>query len=166
MADDNMVLYTGLYGNVNDALADLDAVEQLHKDEMIGKFDAAVVDQENGEPHVVKRLDRPRVRVIPEWFGKGTLPRKELHDAARELGPGQVALFVAGEPTLEKAFDKAVTKADKVIKREVDATTDEVANELQQAVKSADEAAKSAEQAVKSAGEPAQSGGAGTKTGQ
>src|SRR5271169_4754317 len=45
-------------------------------DEMIGQYDAAVIDKENAKPHVVKRMDRPHVRVIPEWFGGGTLPRQ------------------------------------------------------------------------------------------
>jgi len=39
------VLYTAVYGNVNDALNDLQAIEQLHKEELIGKFDAAVIDK-------------------------------------------------------------------------------------------------------------------------
>jgi hypothetical protein len=79
------VLYTAVYGNVQDALDDLKAIEQLHEDDLIGKFDAAVIDQEDGKPHIVKRVDRPRVRVIPEVFGGGALPRKELKDAASEL---------------------------------------------------------------------------------
>jgi hypothetical protein len=137
MADqDKMVLYTALYDSVDDALDDLDAIEQLHEDSIIGKFDAAVVDREDGKPHIVKRMDRPRIRVIPETFGGGTLSRKELHEAATELAGSQAALIVAGEPTLEKGFDQAVTKADKVIKRTLDASTDEVASELQEAVKS------------------------------
>jgi hypothetical protein len=137
MADnDNMVLYTALYDGVDAALEDLDAIEQLHEDAIIGKFDAAVIDQENGKPNIVKRIDRPRIRVIPEAFGSGTLPRKELKEAAAELSGSQAALIVAGEPTLDKGFDRAVTKANKVIKRGLDATTDEVADELQQAVKS------------------------------
>jgi hypothetical protein len=131
---DNMVLYTAVYEHVDDALADLDGIEQLHDESLIGKYDAAVIDQENGEPHIVKRMDRPRVRVIPEELGGGTLPRKELKDAARELGPTQAALIVAGEPTVDKGFDKAVTKADKVVKRELNASTDEIAAELQAAV--------------------------------
>jgi len=136
MADqDNMVLYTALYDNVDDALEDLGAIEQLHKDSIIGKFDAAVIDRQDGQPHIVKRLDRPRVRVIPEEFGSGTLPRKELKEAAADLSGSQAALIVAGEPTLAEGFDKAVTQADKVIKRTLDATTDEIANELQEAVK-------------------------------
>jgi len=132
MADDNTLLYTAVY----DALTDLDALEQLHEDAMIGKFDAAVVDQENGQPHIAKRMDRPRIRIIPEAFGSGALPRKELKDAARELDANQAGLIVLGEPTLEKGFDKAVTKADKVVKRSLDATTDEIASELQEALKS------------------------------
>ena len=137
MADqDNMVLYTALYDSVDEALDDLDAIEQLHEDSIVGKFDAAVVDQENGQPHIVKRMDRPRIRVIPEEFGGGTLSRKELKEAAAELSGAQAALIVAGEPTLAKGFDQAVTTADKVIKRSLDATTDEVASELQEAVKS------------------------------
>jgi hypothetical protein len=80
-----MVLYAASYTSVSAALTDLNAIEQLHKDEMIGSYDAAVIDKENGKPHIVKRVDRPRVRVIPEAFGGGALPRKELKEAAAEL---------------------------------------------------------------------------------
>src|SRR5580693_665569 len=116
-----MVVYAATYGSVSAAETDLSAIEALHKAKVIGSFDAAVIDQENGKPHVAKRMDRPGVRVIPEWFGGGTLPRKELHELA--------------EPTIEKALDQALTSADKVVKRTVDATTDEIASELQEALK-------------------------------
>ena len=132
----NLVLYTAQYSNVSAALADLDAVEQLHKDEMIGKYDAAVIDKEDGTPHVVKRMDRPGIRVIPEWFGGGTLPRKELHEAAEQLTADQAGLLVVGEPTIEKGLDQALTKAGKVVKRTVEARTDEITSELQEALKS------------------------------
>jgi hypothetical protein len=108
---DQLVLYTAAYDTLAAALASLDSIEQLHKDEMIGKYDAAVIDKENGKPHIAKRLDRPRVRVIPEWFGGGTLPRKELHEAAEELTANQAGLIAVGEPTIEKGLDKALTGA-------------------------------------------------------
>jgi hypothetical protein len=73
-----MVVYAAVYETVAAALADLDAIEQLHKDEMIGHYDAAVIDKKGGSPHIAKRMDRPHIRVIPEWFGGGTLPRREL----------------------------------------------------------------------------------------
>jgi hypothetical protein len=137
MADTNqMLLYAAAYETIDAALADMDVVEQLHKDKMIGKFDAAVIDQQDGESHIVKRMDRSRLRAIPEWFGGGTLPRKELKEAAEALTANQAGLIVVGEPTVEKGLDKAFTGAAKVVKRSVDATTDEITSELQEALKS------------------------------
>ena len=136
MADDKtMVLYAASYDSVPAAMTALDDIEQLHKDQMIGKYDAAVIDKEDGKPHIVKRMDRPGIRVIPEWFGGGALPRKELHEAAEALTANEAGLVVAGEPTIEKALDNALTGAAKVVKHELDATTDEIAGELQEALK-------------------------------
>ncbi len=137
MADNNrMLLYAAAYETVDAALADMDAVEQLHKDKMIGKFDAAVIDQQDGKPRIVKRMDRSRMRAIPEMFGGGTLPRKELKEAAELLTANQAGLIVVGEPTVEKGLDQALTGAAQVAKRSVDATTDEISSELQEALKS------------------------------
>jgi hypothetical protein len=133
---ENLMLYTAVYENVSDALEDLAAIEQLHRDDMIGKFDAAVIDQENGKPHIVKRVDRPHIRIIPEMFGGGALPRKELHEAAAELTSDDAGLIVIGEPTLQEGVDKAITRTSRVVKRSLDATTDELASELQEALKS------------------------------
>jgi len=135
MAETEMALYTAVYESVPPALEDLDAIEELHKESIIGKYDAAVIDQEEGKPHIVKRMDRPRVRVIPEMFGGGALPRKELKEAAQELTSDQAGLIVIGEPTIEMGFDKAVTRAAKIVKHSVDATTDEIASELKEALK-------------------------------
>jgi hypothetical protein len=131
-----LVVYAAAYETVEAALADLDAIEQLHKDQAIGKYDAAVIDKEDGKPHVVRRMDRPHIRVVPEWFGGGALPRKELHEAAEQLTASQAGLIAVGEPTIEQAVDKALTKAAKVVKRTVEATSDEITSELQEALKS------------------------------
>src|SRR5215469_552976 len=130
-----LVVYAAAYESVGSALADLDAIEQLHKDKLIGQYDAAVIDKEDGKPHVVRRMDRPHIRVIPEWFGGGTLPRQALHDAAEELTANRAGLIAVGEPTIEQALDQALTDAAKVVKRTVDATTDELASELKEALK-------------------------------
>ena len=133
---ESMLLYTAVYTDVSAALDDLAAIEQLHKDDLIGKFDAAVIDKEGSKPHIVKRVDRPHIRVIPEIFGGGALPRKELHDAASELTSDEAGLIVVGEPTLEKGVDKAITHTSRIVKRSLDATSDELASELQEALKS------------------------------
>jgi len=41
---------------------------------------------------------------------------------------------MVGEPTLQKAFDKAVTRATKTVKQTVDMTTDELARESKSAL--------------------------------
>ena len=128
-------VFVGVYDNVDAARGDLDAVEQLHKEDFVGTFDAAVIDQKNGKPHIDKRMDRPVVRVIPEELGAGVLPRKELKEAAGELAANQAGLIVVGEATLEKGFDQAVTHARKVLKRTIDATADELAKEMREAAR-------------------------------
>jgi hypothetical protein len=130
----DLAYYVAVYDSVDSARADLDAIEQLHKDDLIGTFDAAIVDKENGKPHIVKRMARPMVRVIPDWFGDdfALLPYDELHGAATELDANEAGLIVVGEPTLDKAFDKAVTHATKTLKHVVDATADEIAKEMKE----------------------------------
>ena len=95
-----LVVYAASYETVDAALADLDAIEQLHKDELIGQYDAAVIDQENGKPHVVKRMDRPHIRVIPQWFGAGPCPARSSMRRlrnSRPAGPGSSRL--ASQPS-------------------------------------------------------------------
>jgi hypothetical protein len=46
-------------------------------------------------------------------LGFGPLSRNELKEAAAELSGNQAALIMVGEPTLDKAFDEAVTRAAK-----------------------------------------------------
>ena len=137
MADkDRLDVYAASFSSVTDAEKALATIEQLYKQGAAGTLDAAVIDKENGKPHVVKRLDRPGIRVIPEWFGGGALPRKELHEAAGELTADQAGLLVvSGEPAIEKALDKALAGAGKVIKHKVDARIDQITSELQEALK-------------------------------
>jgi hypothetical protein len=146
MADnsaDNSVVYTAVYTDLEDAKVDLLAIEQLHKDHLIGKFDAAVIDKEDGKPHIVKRVDRPFYRVIPEWFGSGTLPRKELHEAAEALDAGQAALVVVGEPTIAEGVERAIMRSAKTFKHDMNVATDELAKEMTDALKQAETASTS-----------------------
>jgi len=129
-----VVVYAATYPTVAAAREALGAIEHVHK-EVAGRYDAAVIDKENGKPHVVKRMDRPHARVIPEWFGGGALPRKELNEAAEELLADQAGLIVVGEATIEPALDKALTGTAKVFKREIAATIDQITSELREAFK-------------------------------
>ncbi len=134
--DKSLVLYAAAYGDVQDALRVLGGIERLRKNDVIGNYDAAVIDKKDGKPHIAKRVDHPGIRVIPEWFGGGTLPHKDLAEAAKELTGDEAGLIVIGEPTIEKALDEALTGASKIVKHELEATIDEITSELQEALKS------------------------------
>ena len=56
------------------------------------------------------------MRVIPGSARIGNVPRSELTGAAPESVADGAGLIVAGETTLEKGFDEAVTAAAKVVK--------------------------------------------------
>ena len=140
---DNSVLYTAVYTDLEDAKFDLEALQQLHKDQMVGKFDAAIIDKEEGKPHIVKRVDHPYYRVIPEWFGSGTLPRKELHEAAEALDAGQAALVAIGEPTIADGVERAIIRSAKTFKHDMTIATDDLAKEMTDALKQTETAAKS-----------------------
>ncbi|MGH3254669.1 MAG: hypothetical protein ACRDOU_04550 [Streptosporangiaceae bacterium] len=129
-----VVVYAATYPTVAAALAVLDAIEHLDK-EVDGTYDAAVVDKENGNAHVVRRMDHRHVHIIPERFGRGDLTRKELNEAAGELLADEAGLIVVGEATIEPALDKVLTGTAKVVKREIEATVDQITSELQEAFK-------------------------------
>jgi hypothetical protein len=62
--------------------------------------------------------------------------RKELHQAAEQVTGSEAGLIAVGEPTIDRVIDWALTDAAKVVKRTLDATTDEPTSELQEALKS------------------------------
>jgi hypothetical protein len=75
-----MIVYAAAYESVEAALADMNNIESMHEDELIERYDAAVIDRANykHKPGIVHRVDSSYFRAIPELFGGGTLPRKEL----------------------------------------------------------------------------------------
>jgi hypothetical protein len=131
---DYVVVYTATYPTAAAAQEALDTIEHLRKNEVDGKYDAAVIDKENGKPHIAKRMDYPHSRIIPERFG-GTLTRKELNEAAEELLGDEAGLIVVGEATIEPALDKALAGTSSVVKREIEATVEQITSELQDAFK-------------------------------
>lgn len=135
MADGNReVVYVAAFDNVVKAIQVLDAIERLPRDEMPGWCDAAVVDKINGKTRIVRRLDRPGVRVIPEQLGSGTLPRKDLMEAAEHLTAIEAGLIAVGEPAVEEVLGDEIFGAIRVIKLFVDASPGELANELREAL--------------------------------
>ena len=84
------VLYTAVYGNVEDALFDLDTLEELHAEEAFGKFDAAVIDMQDGKLSFVKEAEGALVPVLLEKYGQEV--------GAGAAGAGPVAPLLLARP--------------------------------------------------------------------
>ena len=77
MADKQpMVMFAASYDTVPAALEALDDIEQLHKDQMIGKFDAAVIDKENGKPASSSAWTARESGSFPSWPAPARCPAK------------------------------------------------------------------------------------------
>jgi hypothetical protein len=108
---DNTIVYIGSYDDEDAALGDLDSLEQLRQAEKLGAYDAAVIDAKEDKPRVVKHVHSS------EGAAGERLHQERLEEMAKRLAPGEVQLVVVGEPTLEKGFHAAVTRALTTAKR-------------------------------------------------
>ena len=60
MSDNPVFLYAGEYDGVEDARADLEALKELHREHVVGTYDAAVVTKdENGKVEIVDKIEKP-----------------------------------------------------------------------------------------------------------
>ena len=60
MSDNPMFLYAGDYESVDDAKADLGALKELHREHVVGTFDAAVITKnERGKVEIVDKTEKP-----------------------------------------------------------------------------------------------------------
>ena len=63
-------------------------------------------------------FDRPGYGASSRLTGRGISVVAD--DAAELLGSTEAALIVVGDPTLEEGIDKAVTRADRKVRRDLD----------------------------------------------
>ena len=60
VSDNPMFLYAGEYENVDDAKADLEVLKELHREHVVGTYDAAVVTKtEEGKVKIVDKIEKP-----------------------------------------------------------------------------------------------------------
>jgi uncharacterized membrane protein len=149
--DETTFIFVATYSSEDDAQADYEVVKELYAADAIGNFDAAVIRKdENGKVHVNKDETATRkgawggaavgavVGIIfpPSILasaGVGALAgglgghflkgmsRKDVKELGELLDEGEVALLVVGDWQLDKAIDKAFSRAIKKMDREVKA---------------------------------------------
>jgi uncharacterized membrane protein len=60
MSDNPMFLYAGEYESVEDAKADLEELKELHREDFVGTYDAAVLTKnDQGKVEIVEKIEKP-----------------------------------------------------------------------------------------------------------
>ncbi len=165
MSDRPVFIYAATYAERPDAEADYDALLDLHAAKLVGTYDVALISKDrDGNVHVHKH-EKPTqhgawtgiavgavvgILFPPSVLGAaavgglgggviGHLWRGMSRGDAKELGEllddGQAALIVVGESRLGEQLDKALTRAEKTIEKEIDADSKELQQELKEAEK-------------------------------
>lgn len=163
MSDRPVFIYAATYRGRDDALADYDALIDLHEAKLVGTYDVAVISKDaEGNVHVEKHEKPTRhgawggiavgalvgVLFPPSVIGAaavggmvggvgGHLRKGMSRNDAKELGDllqsGQAALIVIGESRVEEQLEKALTRAEKSLEKEIDADSKELKRELKEA---------------------------------
>jgi uncharacterized membrane protein len=162
MADTNNVfLFISTYSNVGEAQQDYNAVKELHRQGVIGTYDAAIVEKDaDGKVHVHKH-EKPTQHGA--WTGivvgavVGLLSplsliggaivggvaggvaghlwhgmsRKDMKELGEILDEGQAALVVIGRSELAKQIEKATARAQKRIEKQLKVNAKEFEKELE-----------------------------------
>jgi len=167
MSNRPVFVYAAIYANRDDAHADYEGLLALHDLNLVGTYDVALVDRdEQGKVHVRKH-EKPTqhgawggiavgavvgILFPPSVLGAAAvgglaggvgahLKKGMSRGDAKELGEllerGQSALIVVGESRVEEQLDKALTRAERTIEKELDADADQLKRELEEAEKAA-----------------------------
>ncbi len=60
MSDNPVFLFVGDYESVDDAKADLEALKDLHREHVVGTYDAAVITKtDEGKVKIVDKIEKP-----------------------------------------------------------------------------------------------------------
>ena len=165
--NDNVFVFVATYGSVDDAQLDYQAVKDLHRQGLIGTYDAAVVEKSpDGKVHVHKTELPTRhgarggivvgallgilfpVSIIGSAIAGGVagglighfrrgLSRQDMKDLGQALDEGQAALVVIGESELAKKLEKATARAQKRLEKQMKVDAKEFDKELEAASKEA-----------------------------
>ena len=165
MSDRPVFLYAATYDEIAEAEADYEAVFDLHALGAIGTFDSAVIRKdEDGTVHVTK-TEKPTqhgawtgagvgalVGLVfpPALLGsaivgasagglvghlRGGISRGDLKELGDELEQGSAAVIVLGESRIQEQLEKAVTRSNKLIEKQIDADADELKREIDAAAR-------------------------------
>jgi uncharacterized membrane protein len=166
MSDRPVFVYAATYSSLGDAVADYDGLLELHHLDLVGTYDVAIVNKdEHGKVHV-KKHEKPTqhgawtgiavgavagVLFPPSILASAVvggaagglighlargMSRGDMKDLGEILDDGQAALVVVGQSRVAEQLDKALSRAEKSIERELEVDAERFNSELKQATAS------------------------------
>ncbi len=162
---DAVFIYIGTYSSEAAARSDYAGVKDLHAVGAVGTYDAAVITKDHsGKVHVNKDEMATRhgawggaavgavvgILFPPAIIGSAIvgaavggvgghlwrgMSRSDVKEFGEVIDAGQAALVIVGESTLEEALDKATLKAEKHVAKELNVSTKDVDQAVQEAAK-------------------------------
>ena len=163
MADERLVLYLGVYADVERAEADYRDLVALHQSGRVGTYDAAVVDKDEAGHVSLTKHEKPTQHAAWTGIGVGAvlgilfppsiigtavvagtagglvghlwkgMSRADVKELGEALDEGQAALLVVGSPDLRVQTERILSRARQRIVRPLDVKHHEFAAALQQA---------------------------------
>lgn len=161
---ENIFVFVGVYDSDEAAAVDYEAVKDLHRDGVIGTYDAAVLKKDpSGKVHVHKR-EKPAQHGAWSGLAVGALvgilfppsiiaggvvgatagglvghlwrgmSRHDMKELGQVLDEGEASLVVVGESKLEEVLAEALTGAIRTYEKAIDAQAEDVRDELEQAI--------------------------------
>ncbi len=162
---DGVFIYVGTYPDEVSARDDYEIVKDLHALGAVGTYDASVVTKdENGKVHVNKDETATRhgawggaaagavvgILFPPSLIGSAIvgagiggvgghlwkgMSRADVKEFGELIDDGEAALVIVGESTIEAALDKAELKAEKHVAKELDVSSKDIDQAVQEAAK-------------------------------
>ena len=163
MAKGPVFLYAAAYNSEGDARADYEVLLEAHAEGWVGTYDAAVLHKTpDGKVHVHKE-EKPTqhgawtgagvgalVGLVfpPAIIGsaivgaaagglighlEGGMSRADLKEIGDYLEENEAALIVIAENRVEEELEKRLTRAEKIMEKEVDADAKELEKQLNEA---------------------------------
>mgnify|MGYP003293250233 CR=1 FL=1 len=103
MSDNPVFLYAGEYESVDDAKADLETLKELHREHVVGTYDAAVVSKnEEGKVEIVDKIEKPTQHGA--WTGAGVGAGSGFAVSTTRAGSGLACCAAGAEEAERGAF--------------------------------------------------------------
>jgi uncharacterized membrane protein len=165
MADKDVFLFVGTYESEDDARVDYDVVKALHDEGAIGTYDMAIVSKDERDKIHVKKREKPTehgawtgvavgavvgILFPPSIIATGVvggvtgglvghfwrgMSRADVKELGELIDEGQTALVVVGESKFREYLDRAFTRAQRRMEKQIKADSKAVQKELDEAAK-------------------------------